>query len=123
MQSIKTRGRTFTGVVVEDKMQLTATIEWGRRKYVTKYERYETARTRLKPHNPVEINAKKGDIVKIVECRPISKTKKFTIVEKVGRERLFEEREARMEESKTKSAEEAKVKKDEKKVAEEKNES
>ena len=111
-------------------MQLTATIEWGRRKYVTKYERYETARTRLKAHNPVEINAKKGDIVKIVECRPISKTKKFTIVEKVGRERLFEEREARMqeskvnitEESKTKNAEEAKVK-DEKKVAEEKNES
>lgn len=120
-QSIKTRGRTFTGVVVEDKMQLTATVEWARRKYVTKYERYETARTRLKAHNPKEIDAKKGDIVKLVECRPISKTKKFMIVEKVGRERLFEEREARMEESKAKPAQESKVKKEE--TAEEKNES
>lgn len=112
-QSIKTRGRTFTGVVVENKMQLTATVEWARRKYVTKYERYETARTRLKAHNPAEIDAKKGDIVKIVECRPISKTKKFMIVEKVGRERLFEEKQALMAESK--------VKKEEK--VEEKNES
>ena len=100
--SIRTRGRTFTGIVVEARMQTTATIEWPRRKYVKKYERYEKSRTRVKAHNPPEIDAKKGDIVKLVECRPISKTKHFIITEKVGREKLFEAKQELIEESKTK---------------------
>jgi len=102
MQTIKTRGRTFTGVVVDAKMQATATVEWPRRKYATKYERYMTSKTRVKAHNPAEIDAKKGDIVKLVECRPISKTKHFIITEKIGREKLFEEKQSLMEEAKVK---------------------
>lgn len=113
MESLRTRGRTFTGVVVETKMQLTATIEWPRRRYVTKFERYATAKTRIKAHNPTTINAKAGDVVKIMECRPISKTKHFIIIEKVGRERLFEAKQELMEEGKMKQ----------KKVDEAKNES
>lgn len=106
MQSIRTRGRTFTGIVVEAKMQTTATVEWPRRKYVTKYERYERKRTKIKAHNPKEIDAKKGDIVKIIECRPISKTKHFKIVEKIGHEKLFEAKRELLEESKIKREEE-----------------
>lgn len=102
MQTIRTRGRIFTGVVIDAKMQNTATVEWPRRKYTTKFERYMTARTRVKAHNPKEIDAKKGDIVKLVECRPISKTKHFIITEKVGREKLFEAKQELMEESKVK---------------------
>lgn len=110
MQNTNTRGRTFIGTVVDAKMQKTATVEWERRAYVQKYERYEKRRTRVKAHNPENIDAKKGDIVKIMECRPLSKTKKFTIIEKVGHERLFEAKQELMEESKkkkqTKSAQE-----------------
>ena len=106
METIRTRGRTFTGVVVDAKMQETATVEWPRRKYASKYERYMTSRTRVKAHNPKTIDAKKGDIVKIIECRPISKTKHFIIVEKVGREKLFEAKQALMEESKVKQEKE-----------------
>ncbi len=102
MQSIRTRGRTFTGIVIESRMQKTAIVEWLRRKYSIKYERYERGRTRIKAHNPPEIDAKKGDIVKIVECRPISKTKHFTIVEKIGHEKLFEAKAELMEEAKVK---------------------
>jgi len=80
-QKISTRGRTFTGIVVSDKMQQTVTVEWNRKKYVKKYERYEFKRTRVKAHNPKEINAKTGDKVRIIETRPISKTKHFTITE------------------------------------------
>ena len=83
-------------------MQDTATVEWPRRKYVSKYERYEKARTRVKAHNPKEIDAKKGDIVKLMECRPISKTKHFIIIEKIGHERLFEAKQELIEESKVK---------------------
>src|SRR5574341_2245546 len=102
MQTIRTRGRAFTGIVVDAKMQATATVEWPRRKYAGKYERYMTSRTRVKAHNPQNIDAKKGDIVKIVECRPISKTKHFIIIEKVGHEKLFVAKQELMEESKVK---------------------
>ena len=101
----RTRGRTFTGDVVAARMQLTAIVEWQRRKYVSKYERFENRRTRVKVHNPPSIDAKKGDIVKIVECRPISKTKKFIITEKLGHERLFEAKQELLEESKVKKVE------------------
>lgn len=79
--SLKVRGRIFTGVVVSDKMQKTATIEWPRRRYDKKYERFEVRRTRVKAHNPESMNAKTGDTVKIVESRPLSKTKNFVIIE------------------------------------------
>ena len=38
-------------------------------------------RSKLHAHNPPCIDAKPGDIVTIAECRPISKTKSFVIVE------------------------------------------
>jgi small subunit ribosomal protein S17 len=79
--SVKVRGRIFTGTVVSDKMQKTATIEWPRRTYNKKYERFEVRRTRVKAHNPESIDAKTGDIVKIAETRPLSKTKNFVIIE------------------------------------------
>ena len=106
MNTIRTRGRTFTGIVVEARMQATATVEWPGRKYVQKFERYETARTRVKAHNPAGIDAKKGDIVKLMECKPISKTKHFIIIEKVGHEKLFEAKQELMEEAKVKKEKE-----------------
>ena len=71
------------GTVIAAKMTKTATIEWSRKKYLTKFERYEKRRTRIKAHNPECINAVEGDRVKIAECRPLSKTKKFIIIEKL----------------------------------------
>jgi small subunit ribosomal protein S17 len=79
--SVRVRGRIFQGVVVSDKMQKTATIEWPRRKFNKKYERFEVRRTRVKAHNPESINAKTGDLVRIAETRPLSKTKNFVIIE------------------------------------------
>ncbi len=75
------RGRTFVGTVKAAKAHKTATIEWDRIKYIRKYERYEKRKSAVKAHNPECINAKAGDKVKIMECRPLSKTKKFVIVE------------------------------------------
>ncbi len=80
---IATRGRVFTGVVVSDKMEKTVSVSWPRQIYVPKYERYEKRKSVVKAHNPKDINAKKGDIVRIAECRPLSKTKKFIVIEKI----------------------------------------
>jgi small subunit ribosomal protein S17 len=85
-KSVLPRGRTFVGNVISDKMSKTVTVEWERRVYVPKYERYEKKKSRVKAHNPDEIGAKKGDVVKITETRPLSKTKNFIIVEIVGQE-------------------------------------
>ena len=50
--------------------------------YISKYERYEKRTTTLVAHNPPCVNAKTGDIVKVMECRPVSKTKSFVVIEK-----------------------------------------
>ena len=87
--NLSIRGRQFTGIVVSTKMRKTAVIEFNRLHFLKKYERYEKRRTKLKVHNPECINAKDGDIVKIMECRPLSKTKNFVIIEKMGVEKGY----------------------------------
>lgn len=80
-KKISTRGRVFEGTVISDKMHKTVTVEWHRRKFVPKYERYERRRSKVKAHNPESMNAKTGDTVKIMETRPLSKTKNFIVIE------------------------------------------
>jgi small subunit ribosomal protein S17 len=82
--SLKLRGRTFSGLVNSAKMRRTATFEVKRKYYLKKYERSESRITKLKAHNPDCIGAVEGDAVKVMECRPISKTKRFVIIEKVS---------------------------------------
>jgi len=94
------RGRTFVGTVVDARMQQTATVTWESIKYHQKYERYSKEISSVKVHNPENINAKPGDIVRIRECRPLSKTKHFVIVEKIGSEHLFAETESKKLEAK-----------------------
>ena len=90
--SLSVRGRQFTGIVVSTKMRKTAVIEFNRLHFLKKYERYEKRRTKLKIHNPECINAKDGDIVRVMECRPLCKTKNFVIIEKLGIERGFKDK-------------------------------
>lgn len=80
--NLKLRGRIFKGTVLKAKATKTAVIEWNRPFYIKKYERYENRISKLQAHNPPCIDAKEGDQVKIMECKPISKTKKFVIIEK-----------------------------------------
>ncbi|MBI2133266.1 30S ribosomal protein S17 [Candidatus Woesearchaeota archaeon] len=80
--TLKIRGRTFTGIVGSTKMRKTANIEMERTGYIRKYQRYEKKMTRIKAHNPDCISARQGEKVTAMECRPISKTKKFVIIKK-----------------------------------------
>jgi small subunit ribosomal protein S17 len=80
---LKIRGRILKGKVICSKGLNTAIVEWNYYHYIPKYERYERRKTRISVHNPECISAKTGDIVRIGECRPISKTKRFVIFEKL----------------------------------------
>ena len=81
MNNISVRGKTFTGKVVSAKMHGTVVVEWERRVPIPKYERFEKRRSKVAAHNPEEMGAKEGDIVKIQETRPLSKTKNFIVIE------------------------------------------
>ena len=107
--SLGTRGRSFIGTVISTKMQRTAIVEWMRRYYLSKYERYEKRRSKVKAHNSDCINAKEGDLVRITECKPLSKTKNFVIVEVLGKEKGFKERMEAREEAKVVKKEEEKI--------------
>ena len=89
------------GTVIATDVNKSATIEFVRKYYIQKYERYEKRKSKVKAHNPESVNAKEGDVVRIRECRPISKTKNFIVVEVLGKERGFKERMEAEEESKS----------------------
>jgi len=94
------RGKNFTGVIIAKDTHKTATIEWNYRLFIPKYERSETRRTRIRVHNPSCINAGIGDVVNVVQTRPLSKTKNFVITENLGKEKRFGKKIEAKEESK-----------------------
>ena len=71
--------KQFRGKVVSTKMEKTATVVVKSRRVHPIYKK--AVKTKKKYHAHDEIGVKVGDMVKIVETRPISKTKKFKIVE------------------------------------------
>jgi small subunit ribosomal protein S17 len=80
--SLRIRGRILEGVVIKSRANKMVVVEREYLHYVSKYMRYERRRSRIHAHNPPCINAKVGDRVKIAECRPISKTVSFVVIEK-----------------------------------------
>jgi len=80
---LRVRGRIFEGTVVSDEMEKTVVVRQDYLHYVPKFKRYERRHNRIPAHNPPCIDAKEGDRVKIAECRPISKTVSFVVVEKL----------------------------------------
>ncbi len=72
------------GVVVSAKMEKTVVVRRDYLKYVPKFKRYERRHGHIPAHNPPCITVKEGNRVKIAECRPISKTVSFVVVEKLG---------------------------------------
>jgi len=78
------RGRVLEGSVVSAKMDKTVVVRRDYLHYVSKYKRYERRHGHIPAHNPPCLEVKEGDHVKIAECRPLSKTVSFVVVEKAG---------------------------------------
>jgi small subunit ribosomal protein S17 len=87
-ESTATRGtrKTRVGVVVSDKMQKTAVVAIERRFPHPLYGKMMTRTKRLKVHDE-ENSAKTGDRVRIMETRPLSKDKRWRLVEIIERAR------------------------------------
>jgi len=75
-----------TGVVVSDKMQKTVVVQIERRVPHPVYGKMVTKSKKFKAHDE-ENSAKTGDTVRIVETRPLSKDKRWRVLEIVTRAR------------------------------------
>ena len=79
--TLPVRGQVITGKVVSDRMMGTVVVARNYLHYIRKYKRYEKRSSKLHAHNPSCIQVKVGDMVKIAECRPLSKSTTFVVVE------------------------------------------
>ena len=80
--TLPVRGRMHTGNVVSQS-QATVRVRWDYYRFLPKYERYMRQHSKVSAHVPPCMDIKKGDFVRIAECRPISKTKSFVVIEKM----------------------------------------
>jgi len=72
--------KEFTGIVVSDKMQKTVVVKTMHLTRHAKYSKTVKQYSKFKAHDEKGI-AKLGDIVSIIETRPLSKDKRFRIKE------------------------------------------
>ena len=70
--------RTQTGVVVSDKMEKTVVVRVDRLVKHPLYNKYIKRSVKYKVHDE-QNSCKAGDKVQIVECRPLSKDKRWAL--------------------------------------------
>jgi small subunit ribosomal protein S17 len=76
----KSNRKILTGSVVSDKMEKTVVIKITRRKLHTLYKKYITKSKKIKAHDERN-ECSIGDIVRVIESRPLSKDKSWRLLE------------------------------------------
>jgi small subunit ribosomal protein S17 len=81
---VGTRGRVFEGLVTK-KFPKRIVLEFERMIYVRKYERYARLKTKIHARLPdsMEKIINIGDLVRVHECRPLSKIIHFVVIQKI----------------------------------------
>lgn len=72
--------RQYTGVVISDKMQKTRIVKITRLSKHPKYKKIIKQTSKFKAHDEKNIS-KSGDKVRVEETRPLSKDKRYRILE------------------------------------------
>lgn len=71
--------KKFKGVVVSDSMDKTRVVALEKTKQHPKYLKFYKRHKKFKVHDP-ENRYRVGDIVEFIECRPISKEKRWRVI-------------------------------------------
>jgi|GEM_PF-1412314 len=111
-RSLCAKEKSYTGTVVSTKMQKTVVVEWERKVFIPKYERYLKRKTRVSAHQPEGMEITEGDMVKIHTCRPLSKTVHHVVMENLGQEKNYLVTKEGKEESRSVHDKPAKVEKE-----------
>jgi len=75
------RGRILKGVVTSTKMKRTLVVRRDYLHYIRKYNRFEKRHSKTSAHVSPAFLVREGDQVTIGECRPLSKTVRFNVLE------------------------------------------
>ncbi len=84
VQNLKKGKQVLQGVVASDKMDKTIVVEIMMRKLHPLYKKYVTRSKRFKAHDEAN-EAHVGDTVRVEECRPLSRDKRWRLIEIVER--------------------------------------
>ena len=84
MSGNESKSRTQVGRVISNKPNKTVTVLLERKVKHSLYGKYIRRSSKVHAHDE-ENSCGEGDLVRIIECRPISKTKTWRIVEIVER--------------------------------------
>jgi small subunit ribosomal protein S17 len=79
--SLKVRGRLLSGRAVSNAGKGFVVVQMEYLHRISKYNRSERRKSRISARVPQCLEVKVGDIVTIGECRPLSKTISFVVVE------------------------------------------
>ena len=81
--NVSIRGRILKGLVISaGKMKNTVVVRRDYLRYIKKYRRFEKRHSNSTAHcSPAFENVKEGDIVTVGQCRPLSKTIRFNVLE------------------------------------------
>ena len=84
--AVRSNRKVREGLVVSNKMNKTVVIAIVERVRHPKYDKFITRTKKLYAHDEAN-DAKTGDKVRVVETRPLSKTKRWRVVEVLEREK------------------------------------
>jgi len=79
--SLSIRGKIFEGIVINAKAKGTVVIERESLIDFTKFKRFGRSKNKIHAHVPSNLDIQEGDHVIAAECRPISKSVSFVVVE------------------------------------------
>ncbi len=79
--SLRVRGRLLSGKAVSTAGKGFVVVQIEFLHKVRKYNRGERRRSRISAHLPPCLEVQDGDVVTIGECRPLSKSISFVVVE------------------------------------------
>ncbi|PIP14290.1 MAG: 30S ribosomal protein S17 [bacterium (Candidatus Stahlbacteria) CG23_combo_of_CG06-09_8_20_14_all_34_7] len=85
----KKQRKIYTGKVVSDKMDKSIIVIVNRKKKHPLYKKFISRKYRLMAHDE-EQKASIGDIVRVEETRPLSKSKRFRLLEIVKKAEIIE---------------------------------
>ena len=81
---LSVRGKLIQGKVISSKAPKMIVVQQEAPKFITKFKRYARSQSKTHAYKPSCIDVKEGDIVLTAECRPISKSVSFVVVEVVS---------------------------------------
>ena len=84
MSEQEKKARSTSGVVISNKMDKTVTVLVERQEKHPLYKKYIRNSTKLHAHDESN-ECNEGDTVQIEECRPMSKSKSWRVIEVVSR--------------------------------------